>query len=156
MGLKEKAIEVYEKEKELVKKSNEKEAENFAEKALKSFEEIFGAECGDIEIVEKKPWATTFSVDGILFRVTTSQGYNEINMVKKCPICEAVTTDRVLNIKDIGKALVEPHNKYDCDRMLEIKKEAGGGENGLVLSTEARLLEALKDFIRENDHMYMI
>lgn len=153
MSLKEKAIEEYEREKALIKESNLKEAENFAEKALKALKDILGDECGDIKIIVKQPGATSFRVDGMLFRVTTSQGYHETNVVKKCPICETETTVRVLTLKDIGKALVEPHSKYDCDRMLEIKKELEDDKSGIVLSTEARLLEALRDFIKENDHM---
>lgn len=153
MSLKEEAIEAYEKEKELIKESNLREAEKFAEKALHSLRDIIGNEYGNMEIVVKQPGATSFSVDGILFRVTSSHGYNEISVVKKCPICETVDTVRILNIKDIGKALVEPHSKYDCDRMLEIKKESDDGKNGVILSTEARLLEAMRDFVMENGHM---
>ena len=153
MGLKERAIEEYEREKELVKESNLREAEKFAEKALHSLRDIIGNEYGDIEIVAKQPGSTSFRVDGILFRATTSQGYYEINVVKKCPICEIETTVRVLNLKDIGKAIVEPHSKYDCDQMIETKKRMEDEKNGMVLSTEARLLEAFRDFIRENDHM---
>jgi len=151
MGLKEKAVEAYETDKELTKKSIEKEAEIFAEKALKSLKDILGEECGNIEIVDKQPGATSFRVDGILFEVCASQGYPFVNVIVNCLICGNKINVRVFNIKDIGKALVEPHSKYDCDRALEIKKESDDEKNVLVLSTEARLLEALKDFIREND-----
>lgn len=48
MGLKEKAIESYEREKELTKESNIKEVEIFAENVLKSLENMLGSENGDI------------------------------------------------------------------------------------------------------------
>jgi len=153
MGLKEKAIGAYEEEKELIKESNIKEAETFAENALISLREILGDECGNIKIVVKRPGSTSFRVDGISFRVTSSQGYSDISVIKKCPICETESTFRVSNLKDIGRALVEPHHKYDCDRMLEIKKQMDDEKNGKIISTEERLLAALRDFIQENDHM---
>lgn len=153
MGLKEIAIEEYEKEKELIKDSNLREAEKFAEKALHSLRDIIGNEYGDIEIVVKQPGATSFRVDGILFMVNTSQGYPIVSVVKKCSICEIENTVRVLNLKDIGRVLVEPHSKYDCDRMLETKKKLDDDKSGIILSTEARLVEVLRDFIKENDHM---
>src|SRR3989304_1652472 len=103
MGLKEKAIGAYEEEKELIKESNIKEAETFAENALISLREILGDECGNIKIVVKRPGSTSFRVDGISFRVTSSQGYSDISVIKKCPICETESTFRVSNLKDIGR-----------------------------------------------------
>jgi len=153
MSLKEKAIEAYEKEKELIKESNLREAEIFAEKALKTLRDMIGEEYGNIKVVVKQPGATSFRVDGILFRVIASQGYYDINVIQKCPICEVEIATKVFNFKDIGKALVDLHNKYDCDRMFEIKKEMEDEKNGIVLSTEARLLAVLRDFIKENGHM---
>lgn len=151
MSLKEKAIELYEKEKKLTAESNAREAENFAKKSLEALKEMLGNEYSDIKIVVKQPGATSFRVDGILFRVATQQGYHVTNIIQKCPICETELDIRVLNLKDIGKALVEPHVKYDCDRMLEIKKEMEQEKNGIVLSTDARLLEAIRDFVKENE-----
>ena len=150
MGLREKAIDAYTRDRELIKESNIKEAENFARKALEELRKILGND-EDIIIVTKQPGATTFSADGISFRVTSSEGYHVVNVIITCPVCGAETVTRVSYIKDIGRALMEPHSKYDCDRMLEIKKANESGYN--VLSTEERLLEAFKDFIRENDHM---
>jgi hypothetical protein len=150
MGLKEKAFDAYKRDRELIDESNIKEAENFAIKSLERLREVLGND-EDIITVDKQPGATTFSVDGILFRVNSSDGYHVVNVVKKCSVCGTDNIAGVLDIKDIGRALAEPHSKYDCDRMLEIKKSNESGDK--VLSTEERLLEALREFIRENDNM---
>ena len=54
MSLKEKAIEVYEKEKELRKESETKQVEKFADDALKALIGIIGEECGNITVLSKK------------------------------------------------------------------------------------------------------
>ena len=157
MGLKEKAIEEYNRDRELIVQSNEREAEIFAERAFEELKKMLGNEYIDIMsldkrsiIVDKQPGAASFRIDGMLFRVISSQGFYVVDVVIICPVCGTETYNRIFGIKNIGKALVEPHSKYDCDRALEMKKENGG--ESMVLSTEGRLLEALKEFIRENCH----
>ena len=153
MNLKEKAIEVYEKEKELCKESEMREAEKFTEEALKALRDLIGEEHGDIVTLSKLPGDISFIIDGILFRAGSSNGYPVINMVVKCDVCESEIISRVVYIRDIGRALAEPHSKYDCDQVLRLKKEMEDRKNGIVLSTEGRLLEALKDFVAENTNI---
>ena len=147
MGLRENAIEAYKKERELIKERDKIEAETFSRRALDALKDIIGREYTDIKTVVEQHGATSFSIDSILFRVTSSQGYHVVNLVKTCPRCETETTVRVLNLKDIGMALVEPHSSYDCDKIIDMKENEEGVR---VLSTEERLLETLRDFIREN------
>jgi hypothetical protein len=154
MGLKEKAIEAFEIENESITEANMRKTEKFAENALQSLKDVIGNDYDigndcNIDIVDKQSWATSFIVDDLLFRVSAS----EVHLVQTCPRCQAEITDRVLDIKDIGKALVRPHNKYDCDRITESRMKEEKEKNGVVLGTDERLLEALRDFIRENDHM---
>jgi hypothetical protein len=154
MSLKDKAIESYEKEKELKKKSEIKEAEKFAEEALKVLRDIIGGEYdNDVITLSKRPENISFSVDGVLFRATSSQGYPGIDIVVKCPECGTDIHSKVVYFGDIGRALAEPHFKYDCDQTIRLKKEMEDRKNGKVLDTNERLLEALRDFVNENDHM---
>jgi hypothetical protein len=153
MDLKENAIELYEREKQLAEENNKREADNFAEKSLHVLRDIIGGNCDDIKVVTKMPGCTDFNVDGVLLRVVTSNGYPVVNIVHTCERCGIKIESRIINLKDIGKALVEPHNKFDCDRIFKLKNEPDYDENGKVTSYERRLLEAMKDFIRENDRM---
>lgn len=151
MSLKEKSIELYEKHKELISESNLKEAERFAEDALKALREMLGSECGDIVTLDKQPGVTVFSIDGLLFRVIVgSHGYPNINVLVKCPVCETDVSVEVVYIRDIGRALVEPHFKYDCEKVLRTKKQVTDDKNGVVLGNDERLLSALRDFVAEN------
>ena len=153
MDLKEKAIEEYKREKLLTEENYKREADNFAEKSLHVLRDIVGDNYGDIKIVTKMPGCTDFNVDGVLLRVVTSNGYPVVNIVHTCEKCGFNIESRVINLKDIGKALVEPHDKFGCDRIFKVKNDPDYDENAKVSITERRLLEAMKDFIRENDQM---
>lgn len=153
MDLKEKAIEEYKREKQLTEDNNKREAENFAEKSHYVVRDIVGGNYGNITVVTKMPGCTDFNVDGVLLRVTISNGYPVVNIVRTCERCGIQTESRVINLKDIGKALVEPHGTFDCDRIFKAKNESDYDENGKTTSNERRFLEAMKDFIRENDEM---
>ena len=81
MGLLERAIDAYKEEKKKIKEINEKEAEEFAKKALERLNEIItgndksscnGNDNNDIRTISRKPGCTDFLVDGIHFRVTYS------------------------------------------------------------------------------------
>lgn len=153
MGLKEKAIEIYKKEKELEEEKNRIEAENFAEKSLFFVKDIIGGCYSNITVVTKMPWCTDFNVDGVILRVTMSEGYRIVNVVKTCEICKIEISSRVLNLKDIGKVLTEPHDIFDCNRIFKSKNDPDYDENQKVSSTDLRILEALREFVRENDEM---
>lgn len=148
MDLTERTITEYKKEKKLLEERRIKDVEIFADKALEELQNIIGVKCADITTVEKQLCSTSFMVDDLLFYVYKSECYYVVTMIKKCPICGTNISDRVLNLKDIGRMLVEPHNKYECDRAIGIKMD--NDRNGKVLSTEERLLVALKDFVQEN------
>jgi hypothetical protein len=152
MGLKEKAIDSYKKEKELREQSEIRDAEKFAEEALKVLRDIIGGEYdSDVETLSKTPYNISFSVDGILFRATSSQGYPGINIVVKCPACGTDVYSKVVYFRDIGRALVEPHSQYDCDQAIRLKQEDSDRKNGRIMNTDERLLEALGDFVKEHD-----
>lgn len=154
MNLKERAIKEYEKEKVLIEESNAREAEKFAENALKALTDIIGEHGNIVIVVDKQPYCTAFNIGEMLFRVSTSESYYVIYMIKKCPICESDISTRICDLKDIGKALVEPHSKYDCDQAIKIseklKKMKDGHGRECELSTNEKLLEALRDFLLEN------
>ncbi len=153
MDLKEKAIKEYKRERHLTEENNKREADKFAEKSLHALRDIVGGNCGDIKVVIKMPGCTDFNVDGILFRVVTSDGYPIVNIVRTCERCGINIESRVINLKDIGRALVEPHDKFDCDRIFKVKNDPDYDENAKVSITDRRLLEAMRYFIRENDQM---
>lgn len=154
VNLKERAIKEYEKEKVLIEESNAREAEKFAEKALKALTDIIGEQGNIVTVVDKQPYCTNFSVDGMLFRVSTSESYDVIYMIRKCPICESDISIRICDLKDIGEALVESHSKYDCDQAIKtserLKKMKDGHGHECELDTNEKLLEALRDFLLEN------
>jgi hypothetical protein len=149
MSLKEKAIEMYKKQKESIKETELIEEEQFTKDALKVLIEIIGIEQENITI-SKHQGCIDFFTDGISFRASRSQGDPEINIMIKCPICETEIFSRVTQVRDIGRALVEPHFKYDCDQVIRLKKEIDDRKNGKVAGTEERLLSALREFISES------
>lgn len=153
MGLREKAIELYEKEIQLAEENDVRIADNFAVKSLSALRDIIGEDYGDIKIVTKTPGSTEFNVDEILFRVRTSDGYPIVNIVKTCTRCGLEIEERVINLKGIGKALVKIHDKFDCDRIFNVKNDPDYDENAKVSVADRRFLEAMKDFIRDNDQM---
>lgn len=156
MNLKERSIEEYKKERKLIEENNVEEAEIFADKAIHALQDIIGVQRADIHTVDKQPGFASFRVDDMLFMVTTSEGYHVINMICKCDVCGTDVNIRILDIKDIGKALTEPHFKYDCDQVMEMKKRLEKikeeNEDWRSLDVNERLILALKDFVAENDH----
>jgi hypothetical protein len=162
MGLKERSIDEYKKEQKLMKESNEKAAEIFADKAVYALQDIIGVRRVDIHTVDKQPCSASFLVDDLLFRVHTSEGYHVINMSRKCDVCGTDINTRIMGIKDIGEALIKPHDKFSCDQYLEEKERLERmkmervrmeNEDEKMFITDRRLLAALKDFILENRHM---
>lgn len=154
MDLADRAIAEYKKEQKLREESNIKAAEIFAEDAIKELQNIIGVERDDITIVDKQLYYASFRVDDILFRVTTCECCYVVNMIQTCPTCGSEFGDRILNIKDIGRMLVEPHYKYDCEHALEMKKRMEKlkreNDRGGILSTDEKLLTVLKEFVSEN------
>lgn len=153
MNLKESAMEVYEREKQLTEENYKREADNFAEKSLHVLRDIVEGHYDNMTIVAKVPGRTDFNVDGVSLRVVTSNGYPIVNIVKTCTRCGTETEERIVSLKDIGRALIHPHDKFDCDRFFKVKNDPDYDENAKISINEQRLLEAMKDFIRENDHM---
>lgn len=157
MNLRERATREYEKEKKLTDERNVEEAETFADKAVVELQNVLGVRRVDIMTVDKQPGYADFSVDDMLFRVSSSEYYYVITIIRKCSTCGSDFSTRILDLRDIGRSFIEPHFKYDCDQALKTKErlEKMKRENadGDVLSTEERLLAALKDFVAENDHM---
>ncbi len=150
MDLTDRAIAEYRKEQKLIEDENARTAEAFADKAAYALQDIIDVRRADMIITDKRPYSTSFIVGDVSFQVSASEDYCVVNMIRRCSLCGSDVMSKVLNLKDIGKMLVEPHNKYDCDRVVEMKKkEEGVG----IMTSEERLLEALKDFIAENDHM---
>lgn len=147
MGLKEKAIEAYEKEKERVHKEKNDGAEKFAVQAKEILRERIGDEFA-IQVISKEPYETIFGVDGIKFRVNTDRVY----IIKKCDKCETEYYtelisgfgDKNKSFQNIGEILSEPHNDYDCKRIIEEKEE------NKEPTIEEKLVEILRSFIREN------
>lgn len=161
MNLKERAIAEYEKEKKLTYEKNVKEAEIFADKAVVELQNFLGVRRVDIMTVDKQPCYTNFSVDDMLFMVSISGCYHVIDIIKRCDVCGHDTATRISNIGDIGRVLIEPHFKYDCEHAVEINKRnkrnkrnekmKDGDEGGNELDVNKRLILALKDFVSEND-----
>ena len=148
MSLKEKAVDAYKRKAEQERKENLKDAEFSAVAAEKILKERIG-EGFNIQIISKEPNATVFDVDGIKFVVGIG---DSICIIRKCEKCETEYSeyvppnfgDREKFFRDIGKIIVEPHNDYDCQRILEERCEKK------EQTTEERLLDALKCFIQEN------
>jgi len=152
MGLKERAVEVHKKEKEREREENVQKAEQFIVQAKEILKERIGDEF-TAQVISKEPTMTIFEVDGIKFRVNV----HGVQIIKKCQKCGTEYYEDLMHyfgdqekvLQNIGKILSEPHNDYDCRRILEEK------EGKKELTADEKLLQALKDFIQENTGEYV-
>lgn len=152
MGLKELAVEAYKKEIERIRKEDTRRAEEFVVQAEKILKERIGNEF-NTQVISKDPCETIFDVEGIKFRVNN---IHEVCIIKKCERCETEYYEDIMRnfgdlettFQGIGKILSEPHDYYECKRILEEKeKEKEGNKEP---TTDEKLLQALKDFMHDN------
>ena len=142
MSLVDDAIQAYEKEQLVNKQNEEKEREKLIEDGIQNIKERFG---DNLKIdVESDKDGVVFLVDGLKMKVMRSQGYYNIYLVQTCPTCHEEYADNVIGLKDIGKLLKQGHNSYDCEKALKAKEPVK------EWTTDEKLLDALKTFIREN------
>lgn len=143
MSLLDDAVKAYAKDQLEIKEAEEKEKKKLIDGVIQSIRERFGDNL-KIELISDKE-GVTFLVDGLLkMRARRSRGYYNIYLVQKCPKCDTEYEDHIVNLKNIGKALQEGHASYDCEKILKEKKEVK------ELTTEEKLVDVLRTFIREN------
>ncbi len=147
MSVKTIAVEIYEKEKKLAEEKDAEEEKKFVEEAFNTLTKMIDVQRADVMMVVKQPGTVRLLADDVLFEVKQFRGCFNVSVVVKCSRCGSEAIVGVLSMRDIGRALVEPHFKYDCD--MEIEREKNKNEK--VLSSGERLLEALRDFMFEGE-----
>ena len=143
MSLVDDAIQAYAKDRLANKESEEKEKKKLIEDGIQNIKDRFGDNL-KIDVTSDKDGDVIFLVDGIKMKVRRYQGYYNIHLVQTCPKCKEEYTDTVISLKDIGKLLKEGHNSLDCEKVLKAKEPVK------EWTTEEKLIEALRTFIREN------
>lgn len=150
MDLKEITDDAYKNEIEKKRKENLEQAEKIVAQTTEILKERIGNEF-PVKVISKGFSDTVFDVDNVKFRVNEN---GSVYIVKKCQKCDIVyqeylmpkftSDDQQKIFADIGKILSEPHNDYECQTI--IKEKEGKKEP----TTDEKLLQVLKDFMREN------
>ena len=143
MSLIDDAIQAHAKDQLENKELEEKEKKKYIEDCIQDIRDKLGDNL-KIEVISDKEGGITFLVDGLKMRLRKSQGYYNIYLVQTCPKCGTEYTEHIVNLKNIGKAIQEGHASYDCEKILKER------ESVKEPTTEEKLIEALRTFIREN------
>lgn len=143
MSLTDDAKQAYAKDQLQSKETEEKEKKEFVEGGIQNIREKFGDNL-KIEVISDKECGTAFLVDGLKMRMRRTRGYYNIYLVQKCPKCDTEYEEHITNLKNIGKALHDGHASYDCEKILKEREHAE------EWTTDERLIEALRTFVREN------
>lgn len=145
MVLKEIAIDQFRASVEQDHKYDLENTEKFAVKAKEILEGTIGKRF-PIEVISKKHNEILLKVEDIVFVVNNSGVF----VRNKCEKCETeydvyiATSDKEKVLREIGGALSERHNDYDCQEIM--RKKSGDKES----TTGEKLLEVLRDFVLEN------
>lgn len=143
MSLIDDAIQAHTKDQLENKELEEKEKKKYIEDCIQNIKDRFGDNL-KIEVISDKERGVAFLVDELKMRLRKSQGYYNIYLVQKCPKCDTEFEDHIINLKNIGKTLQEGHALYDCNKILKER------ESVKEPTTEEKLIEDLRTFIREN------
>jgi hypothetical protein len=143
MSLIEDAKQAYTKDQLENKEDKEKDIKKFIEDSIQCIKEKFGDNL-NIEVISEKDDNIAFLVDGLKMRVRRSQGYYSIYLVQICQKCCTEYEDIIINLKNIGKAIQEGHTSYDCKKILKEREPVK------ELTTEEKLIDALRAFVQEN------
>lgn len=140
----------------------ENELRELTEKVKRDWKVLFGEELLGIRLHRKKAASTActsvvFSRDDIEFCIETwgERHFPDYKLVKKCNVCgteyyadlffDRGTPDepgkyREANLATIGNALETEHSAYLCKSVLD---------NSAGITTESKLVEAIREFIQE-------
>lgn len=143
MSLIDDAMKAHAKDQLESKENKEKEKKKLVEDAIEDIKDKFGDNL-NIEVISDKEGGMAFLVDGLKMRVKRYHGYYTIYLVQMCQKCGTEYEDHIINLKNIGKAIQEGHNSYDCEKILKEKEQVK------ELTTEKKLIDALRTFIHEN------
>mgnify|MGYP003395087827 CR=1 FL=1 len=143
MSLKDDAMQTYAKDQLESKEEEEKEKKKFIEDGLQNIRDRFGDSL-KIEVISDKEVGVAFLVDGLKMRLRRHQGYYNIYLVQTCQKCGTEYEGHIMSLKNIGKAIQEGHASYDCEKILKEKEPVK------ELTTDEKLIEALRTFVREN------
>lgn len=144
MNFTEKALKAYQNKKIKDDLKEQKEIDVFCGKALKALKEQFDLEDNfdqNINIIDKKSGSLKVILEDITISIQFSRGYYTFEMIKKCPRCGVEYTKDVKSLENIGEFLMEEHNKFDCDQVINRTKH--------IETTEERFINALRDLISE-------
>lgn len=143
MSLVEDAIDAYEKSRLENKENEDKEKKEFIEDGIKTIKDKFGDNL-KIDVTSDKDGDVIFIIDGLKMKLRKYHGYYNIYLVQTCPKCGKEYVELIINLRDIGKLIKEGHCSFDCEKALKDKEPVK------EWTTDEKLLDALKTFIREN------
>ncbi len=143
MSLKDDAMQAHAKGQLESKEEEEKEKKKYIEDCLQNIRDRFGDNL-KIEMIPDKEGGIAFLVDGLKMRLRRHQGYYNISLVQTCQKCGTEYEEHIVNLKNIGKALQEGHDSYNCERILKEREPVK------ELTTDEKLILALRAFVREN------
>ena len=143
MSLIDDAMQVYAKDQLENKELEEKEKKKCIEDSLQNIRDRFGDSL-KIEVISDKEGGVAFLVDGLKMRLRKYQGYYNIYLVQACQKCGTEYEGHIISLKNIGKAIHEGHASYECEKILKEKEPVK------ELTTDERLIEALRTFVHEN------
>ncbi len=143
MSLVSDAIQAHAKDQLEKKEEEEKERKKYIEDCIQNIKDRFGDNL-EIEIMTDKEDGIAFLVDGLKMRLRKSQGYYNIFLVQRCQKCDTEFEDHIINLKNIGKSLLEGHASYDCGKILKER------ESVKELTTDEKLIVSFRAFVQEN------
>lgn len=143
MSLIEDAIQAYAKDQLENDEIEEKEKKKLIKDGIQTIKDKFGNNL-KIDVISDKGGGVAFIVDGLKMRVRRHHGYYNIYLVQTCPKCGTEYEEHIINLKNIGQALHEGHDSFDCKEILNKKEQTK------EWTTDEKFLDALKTFIREN------
>jgi len=112
MGLRERAIEAYMKDKREHEEKERRAAQRFAERKARDFESIFGAKPDKVQPVT--PYECSIECDGLTFKVRDTAFGTRYEVGVPCPKCGKPVFRGVDSLINLGYVLSTPAKCSEC------------------------------------------
>ena len=139
MGLRERAIKVYEEDKKKREESEKREAEAFAERKAKEFERIFGVKPDKVQPVT--PYECSIECDGLTFRVRAAPYRDIFEVGVQCPQCHNPFFIEVDSLSSLGEAL--SNSAIKCPKCMNSSEPSEPRES----SVEEQIVQKLREIL---------
>jgi len=139
MGLRERAIEVYEEWKRGVEERERREGQHFAERKAKEFERIFGVKPDKVQPVT--PYECSIECDGLTFRVRAAPYRDIFEVGVQCPQCHNPFFIEVDSLSSLGEAL--SNSAIKCPKCMNSSEPSEPRES----SVEEQIVQKLREIL---------